>query len=153
MRYVLAALGVSAAGAVAALGTTSSAPVGDPDPLDRQALVAVCGACHPVNLVEDSIRSAPDWHDTVQTMVDRGADGSDEQFTRIMRYLRLSLTSINVNDAAPAELRDVLGVDAAAAQAIVTRRRSRHFAGLADLLTVRGLNGAAILARKARIAF
>ena len=64
----------------AAPAAPAALPIGDPDPADRQALVAVCGACHPVNLVTDNVRAYDDWRATVQTMVERGAKGSDEQY-------------------------------------------------------------------------
>ena len=48
------------------------------------------------------------WHDTVQTMVDRGASGTDEQFDDIMDYLHRTMTTINVNAADADELEIVL---------------------------------------------
>src|SRR5580692_8758156 len=57
--------------ASASFSVSARGPVnaGDPDPADRKALVAVCGKCHKVGLFDKSIRSEPDWRDTLQTMV------------------------------------------------------------------------------------
>jgi hypothetical protein len=130
-----------------------SEPVGDRDPKDRQALVAVCGACHPVNLVDDNIRSYDDWRETVRSMVDRGARGTDEQFERIDNYLYLSLTALNVNEAAGEDIAAILGIPAIGADAIVARREQRKFTSIADLASVAGVPAAQLEARKKRIGF
>ncbi len=62
------------------------------------------------------------WHDTVQTMVDRGASGTDEQFDDIMDYLHRTMTTIDVNTAPADELEIVLNVPETTAQAIIARR-------------------------------
>ncbi len=62
------------------------------------------------------------WHDTVQTMMDRGASGTDQQFEDIMDYLHRTMTTINVNTADADELQIVLNVPETAAQAIIARR-------------------------------
>ncbi len=81
------------------------------------------------------------WHDTVQTMVDRGASGTDAQFDDVMDYLHRTMTTINVNAADVGELEIVLDVNEATAKAIVARRNSRKFSGLADLKSVAGVDG------------
>ncbi|MDO6414334.1 helix-hairpin-helix domain-containing protein [Sphingomonas sp. BIUV-7] len=128
-------------------------PIGDPDPKDRQALVAVCGACHPVNLIDDNVRSYADWQETVRSMAERGAKGTDEQFERISNYLYLSLTALNVNEAAAEDIAAILGIPAASADAVVTRRETRKFASIADLATVAGVPSGQLEARKRRIGF
>ena len=92
------------------------------------------------------------WHDTVQSMIDRGAQGTDEQLDDVMDYLHRNLTTINVNEADTAELAIVLEVPDAVAKAIVTRRKSHRFQNLQDLGTVRGLDRAA-LERKSKQLF
>jgi hypothetical protein len=132
---------------------TLSEPIGDPDPKDRQALVAVCGACHPVNLVDDNIRAYDDWRETVRAMVERGAKGTDEQFARIDNYLYLSLTALNVNEAAGEDIAAILGIPTAAADAIVARRAQRKFTTIADLASVAGVPPAQLETRRKRIGF
>jgi competence ComEA-like helix-hairpin-helix protein len=132
----------------------AAASAGDPDPADRKALLAVCGKCHKVSLFDKSLRSQPDWMDTLQTMVDRGAVGSDAQFARIVNYLLRTLTIVNVNTASAQQLVPVLGVSEQTAQAIVARRSQQgKFAGLADIKNIPGVDASSIEARKARIAF
>jgi competence ComEA-like helix-hairpin-helix protein len=142
--------------ASASFGVAARAPVsaGDPDPADRKALVAVCGKCHKVGLFDESIHSEPDWRDTLQAMVDRGAAGTDEQFARIVNYLQRTLTIVNINSASALQLAPVLGVSEQTAQAIVAQRsRQGKFSNLAELERIPGVDAAGIEARKARIAF
>jgi competence ComEA-like helix-hairpin-helix protein len=132
----------------------AAAGAADPDPADRKALLAVCGKCHKVSLFDKSLRSEPDWMDTLQTMVDRGAVGTDEQFARIVNYLLRSLTIVNVNSATAQQLVPVLAVSAQTAEAIVARRiQLGKFAGLEEIKRIPGVDSASIEARKARIAF
>ena len=92
------------------------------------------------------------WHDTVQTMVDRGASGTDEQFADIMDYLHRTMTTIDVNTADADELQIVLNVPKTAAQAIIARRSTQKFTGLADLKSVPGVDASTVNA-KARLIF
>ena len=119
---------------------------------EGESLKAVCSKCHNLQMVMDTPMSYEAWHDTVQTMVDRGASGTDEQLDDVMDYLHRTMTTINVNTADVGELEIVLGVSETAAKAIVSRRSSRKFSGLADLKSVAGVDGAAVDA-KGRLIF
>jgi DNA uptake protein ComE-like DNA-binding protein len=85
-------------------------------------------------------------------MVDRGASGTDEQFDDIMDYLHRTITTINVNTALADELEIVLNVSPTTAQAIIARRSTQKFTGLADLKSVSGVDASALDA-KARLIF
>jgi hypothetical protein len=120
---------------------------------EGESLKAVCSKCHNLQMVMDTPMSYEAWHDTVQTMVDRGASGTDEQLDDVMNYLHRTMTTINVNTADVEELEIVLGVSETAAKAIVSRRSSRKFSGLADLKSVAGVDGASVEARGRLIFF
>jgi competence protein ComEA len=117
-----------------------------------QSLKAVCAKCHNLQLVMDTPRSYDDWHDTVQKMVDLGATGTDEQFDDIMDYLHRTMTTINVNTAVADELKIVLNVPKTTAQAIIARRSTQQFTGLADLKSIPGVDASTVDA-KARLIF
>ena len=119
---------------------------------EARSVQAVCARCHNLQIVMDTPMSYDAWHDTVQTMVDRGASGTDEQFDDIMDYLHRTITTINVNTALADELEIVLNVSATTAQAIIARRSTKKFAGLADLKSVSGVDASALDA-KARLIF
>jgi Helix-hairpin-helix motif len=114
---------------------------------ERQALKAVCGKCHNLEIVTDTPRSYDEWQDTIQKMVDRGARGTDAQFDAISDYLYRNLTPIDVNSADAAQLQAVLDVSTPVADAIISRRSVRKFASLADLKTVTGIDPAALNAK------
>lgn len=92
------------------------------------------------------------WHDTVQTMVDQGASGTDAQFEDVMDYLHRTMTIINVNTADAGELEIVLSVPQTAAQAIVARRSRQKFRDLPDLKSVPGVD-ASTVDSKSRLIF
>ena len=119
---------------------------------EDQSLKAVCAKCHNLQIVMDTPMSYDDWHDTVQKMVDRGASGTDEQFDDIMDYLHRTMTTINVNTAPADELEIVLNVSETTAQAIIARRSTQKFTGLADLKSVSGVDASTVDA-KARLIF
>ena len=119
---------------------------------EGQSLKAVCAQCHNLQIVMDTPMTYDDWHETVQKMVDRGASGTDEQFDDIMDYLHRTMTTINVNAADADELEIVLNLPKPAAEAIIARRSTRKFTGLADLKSVAGVDGSTVDA-KARLIF
>jgi competence protein ComEA len=132
-----------------------AADVAPPAPdLAREArsVQAVCARCHNLQIVMDTPMSYDAWHDTVQTMVDRGASGTDEQFDDIMDYLHRTMTTIDVNTAHADELETVLNVPERVAQAIIARRSTQKFTGLADLKSVPGVVATTVDA-KARLIF
>ena len=141
---------------VAALfAAAQAAEVAPPNPRlarEAQSLKTVCANCHNLQLVMDTPKSYDDWHDTVQKMVDRGASGTDEQFDDIMDYLHRTMTTINVNTAVADELEIVLNVPETTAQAIIARRSTQKFTGLADLKSVSGVQASTVDA-KARLIF
>ena len=125
------------------------------DPLTVQetaSLKAVCGKCHNLQVVLGARMSYDAWHDTVQSMIDRGAQGTDEQLDDVMDYLHRNLTTINVNVVDVEELGIVLEAPDSVVKAVVSRRKIKKFESLADLKSVPGINGA-VLDAKARVLF
>lgn len=119
---------------------------------EMASLTAVCSSCHNLEVVLGAHMSYGAWHDTVQTMLDRGAKATDEQLDDVMSYLHSNLTTINVNEAEAEELAIVLDVPDVVANAIVARRRSRRFENIQDLSSVPGINRAA-LEKKSKLLF
>ena len=138
-----------------AAGSMRRSVAADQEPLlarEQRSLEIVCGKCHNLELVMDTPMGYDNWHDTVQKMVDQGADGTDEQFDDIMDYLHRTMTTIDVNHAELDELEIVLDVPAPVAKAIIARRSTRKFADLADLKSVPGTDAKGLDAR-ARLIF
>lgn len=145
---VLPALGLALA-VIVAVTPARAAPPTDPD---EAAFRQVCGRCHDTELVADTPRSYEDWEDTVQTMIEQGARGTDAQFVSVMTYLYRTLTTVNANTSDAEDLAAALHASAPVADAIVARRANRKFTDLSDLKTVPGLDPA-VLDAKAKLIF
>ena len=97
-----------AAAVLLAAGSMRRSVAADQEPVlvrEQRSIEIVCGKCHGLELVMDTPMGYDNWHDTVQKMVDQGADGTDEQFDDVMDYLHRTMTTIDVNHAEVGELR------------------------------------------------
>ena len=121
--------------------------------LDRQAVQAVCGHCHTVDVFMNKPRSWGRWNDVFADMTQRGATGSDEQLTRVTRYFLENLTIVNVNSSPAEELKWALGIGDDAVQAIMERRQHQPFTGITDLRSISGVDPGKLEQRKSRILF
>jgi quinoprotein glucose dehydrogenase len=66
---------------------TASAQVKLPDGDGKDLVQNVCSGCHGVETAVDSNRTEAEWRKVVDTMAARGAEASDEEFTKIVKYL------------------------------------------------------------------
>jgi competence ComEA-like helix-hairpin-helix protein len=119
----------------------------------REALQAVCGSCHGVDLIS-GFRSKEEWKTVVDSMKSNGASGSEEEFALIDLYIAEHVTSVNVNTAPAGEFVPVLEVEVDVAENIV-KYRTEHgrFKSVEDLKNVPGLTAAKVDARKDRLRF
>lgn len=90
----------------------------------------VCNACHSYTIVEDQKKTAEDWHDTVQYMVDHGAKAGPAERIAIERYLVRTYAMVKVNTAPAEEIAQVLGLSLSTARAIVEHRPYRDSADI-----------------------
>jgi competence protein ComEA len=141
--------------ALAAYAARAADAATPPSDLAREAksLQAVCGKCHNLQIVTNTPRSLDDWRDTMQKMVDRGANGTDDQYDDILDYLHRTMTTIDVNSADADELATVLNAPDAAVKLIIARRAGKRFVDLADLKTIPGIDAAALDAKSKMIYF
>jgi competence ComEA-like helix-hairpin-helix protein len=98
-------------------------------------------------------RTWSEWQDIFNQMKGYGAEGSQEQWGHILKYVQHNLTQINVNHADEDELSAVLGVDEKTAIAIVQRRADRRFTSVEDFESVPGLNKALVEVVAPRLLF
>lgn len=149
--FVTVAFALSAAGALSQ--EAGSKVSSREDAADAAAFHAVCGSCHSASFVT-GIRTESEWWEEVEQMIKIGAKGTDEQFDRVLRVLLRTLTKVNVNTAAPAQIAPVLDVSDATAQAIVKRRTENgKFKTLGDLEKIPGVDPAKLKARENRVMF
>src|SRR5271154_2136977 len=53
----------------------------------KEAFQSVCGACHSVETVTSQRRTRAQWQESINSMVARGAKGTDEELALILDYL------------------------------------------------------------------
>jgi competence protein ComEA len=103
----------------------------------------VCIACHPFENITKTRRTIPEWNVQVNTMVARGAPGTEKDFATIKKYLTRYFGLVRVNTATAEELTSVLGLSPKDAAAIVAYRTAHgNFTDLASLEKVEGVDKA-----------
>ena len=79
-----------------------------PDGPGKDTFVKVCGSCHSTDNVIGKGYSEDGWAQVVSTMVNNGAQISDEQFDTIVKYLATSfppiVPKVNVNTASAGDI-------------------------------------------------
>lgn len=58
-----------------------------PDGPGKDKVAAACSTCHAITQVTSQARTAPQWADTVDQMISRGAPVSEEDYPIIVDYL------------------------------------------------------------------
>jgi len=146
MRYRFIAL----AGLITIVGHAQDLPDGPGKP----TVVKLCSNCHGLPTVMGLRRTKSAWETTVDEMVSRGMAGTDEELDVVVWYLAKYLGKANVNKATADEIREIAGLSAADAEAIVRYRTANgSFTGTADLQKVPNINAKTLDQRKDRIAF
>jgi competence protein ComEA len=119
-----------------------------------QAVKKVCTGCHGLEIVMDTPKDYDSWHDTVQEMIDRGANGTQDEYGLVMQFLFENMTTVDVNHADAETLGAVLHAAPDQVASIIARRQKRPFRNLGDLeASVPGLNRSALEAKKRMIFF
>ena len=70
-----------------------------PDGPGKATMERVCGSCHGAEIVLGKKLTRDGWSQIVVNMIQRGAQGSDDEFAEIVDYLTNTLSKINVNQA------------------------------------------------------
>jgi competence protein ComEA len=103
-----------------------------PEGKGRDAVKKMCGgACHDLDVIVAERLSKQGWTNVVDTMISRGATGSDEEIAEVVDYLAThfgrqrasnSEPKIHVNTESAAELVTDLGLSEKEAQSLVAYR-------------------------------
>jgi competence ComEA-like helix-hairpin-helix protein len=127
----------------------------------------ICSQCHGVESATSLRMTGGAWSGVVDDMVSRGAQGTQDEFDLVTRYLtahfgpdnpagdaKPSTAKVNLNKASEKDLSTVLGLSAADAQAIVHYREAAgDFADWNDLQKVPHIDLKKLAAEKDRIEF
>jgi competence protein ComEA len=140
-------------------------PPGKGKPIVQRA----CGGCHALKVVTSKRATEEQWSATVDQMVSRGADLSDEEIETVIAYLSKnfgpsskpaspeahnSTRKLNVNRATAAQLTAGLGLSKKDADAVVQyRQQNGDFKTIDDLTKVPGIDLARIESGKDKLQF
>jgi competence ComEA-like helix-hairpin-helix protein len=164
--WILAGAAMMLAASIATSASTQQAPgakpvtvspqllaknVGDLTPEEEDAfsnaaeatLERVCILCHPFENIVKTRRTVREWSDMVTTMSQRGAPGTEPDFSLVKKYLTRYYGIVRVNTASAEELSAVLGLPPKVAAAVVEYRAANgKFADIAALEKVAGIDKA-----------
>jgi outer membrane protein assembly factor BamB len=138
-----------AAAAAAGISGQQSAPEPSKANFERH-----CGTCHEPERGTSSRRTRDQWLQTVNQMVARGAQGTDDDLMAVVDYLTREHGRVNVNLASAKDIALVLGLTPAEAAAIVEHRRQHGtFDDGAAVERVTGVDGPTLAARRDAMVF
>jgi Spy/CpxP family protein refolding chaperone len=85
----LLTLAAAAAVACACLSAPATAPSDQPPPIDPMAekVATTCVGCHELTIITASHFDSAKWSETVDQMVSKGAQVSDEDYDPLVAYL------------------------------------------------------------------
>ena len=133
-----------------------------PEGRGKAEFTRICSQCHAVTIVTKLRMTEDGWSGVVDDMVSRGAQGTDDEFNRVVKYLAAHFgpdspggaSKVNVNKATDKAIASVLGLSATDAQAIVHyRTASGDFKDWHDLEKVPNIDMKKLAAEKDRIEF
>jgi competence ComEA-like helix-hairpin-helix protein len=114
----------------------------------------VCSDCHEADRIVQTRRTRDGWEDVIYQMIDKGAVGSNQDFSLALEYLLRKHGMVNVNQAPAEEIALVLGLPAKDAETIVSfRKASGDFTSFEALTKVPGLDAKALEANRPSILF
>ena len=79
----------------------------------------MCTTCHATDVITDAPRTVPSWVDTILSMKDFGATGSEEDWKAVTDYILVNLAHLDVNKSTAAEMAPVLRVSEKVAEGVV----------------------------------
>ena len=129
-----------------------------PDGPGKDALAASCTVCHGLNLITGTRRSLPQWEETVNDMVARGAPLLEGEREIVIQYLGKHFgpeaEKVNLNQASAKQLETAFGLPAKDAEAIVRYREQKgNFRYWEDLEKVPGIDLQKLEVQKDRVSF
>jgi competence protein ComEA len=142
---------------VAALAAADDKPK-LPDGPGKETMQRICGSCHGPEIVLGKRLTRDGWSQIVMNMIQRGAQGTDDEFADIVDYLTNTVSAaaakINVNKATAKQLETGLEISDKDADAILHYRDANgDFKSIDDLKKVPGLDAAKIDAKKSKLTF
>ena len=120
IRWTLALLVV---GMMATL-VTIAAKAQDLDDAPAAAFRRVCSNCHDADRILSTRRTRTQWEEVIEKMIDRGAEGTSDDFTTAEEYLLRVSGRVNINRAPTKDMVTVLAITQKDADAIAEYRKA-----------------------------
>lgn len=126
-----------------------------PDGEGKETFIKMCANCHALQRVTRTRFPKKFWQSTVDDMVSRGAEGTEEEAEVVISYLTRHFgKAVNINQATAKALQAGLSFIAADAESIVRYRTEKGpFQSFEDLLKVPGLSAKQLDEQKKNILF
>lgn len=125
-----------------------------PEAPGKAVLTRMCTTCHGTDVITDAPRTVPSWVDTVLSMKDFGAEGTEEDWKAVTDYIIVNLAHLEVNKATGKEIVLVLGVNENVAAGVVAYRdKQGGFKTIADLKQAPDVDAAKIDSLQPRLIF
>jgi competence protein ComEA len=130
-----------------------------PAGVGRDVVLRLCVKCHSPNVILAYGQNRTGWENTITKMVQKGAEGEDEDFTEIADYLTehfppSTVPKVFVNMATDKQLADVLGISLDDAKAMVAYRdKAKGFNSIEDMKMVPNVDAKKIDAKKDQLVF
>jgi competence protein ComEA len=121
----------------------------------KETTQRICGACHGAEIVIGRKMDKEGWTQLVISMVQRGAQGTDDEFSEIVDYLTANFSpdsKININKAVSKDFQTALGISGELGDAIVQYRTDKgDFKSVDDLKKVPGIDAAKIETNRSKL--
>jgi competence protein ComEA len=105
------------------------------------SFLKVCSSCHDAERILSNRRTRTQWQEVIEKMIERGAEGTDSDFTAVEEYLVQHFGRVNINKALPKDVATVLDLSPKEAEAIVEFRKANgDFADFDSLCKVPGID-------------
>ena len=96
----------------------------DQDDAPASAFRRVCSNCHDAERILATRRTRTQWEEVIEKMIDRGAEGTSDDFTTAEEYLMRVSGRVNVNRATTKDMMTVLSITDKDANAIAEYRKA-----------------------------
>ena len=121
---VRAAAALVAAALLAGVGTALAARAQEPEDHPAVAFKRVCSTCHDADRILATRRTRTQWEEVIEKMIERGAQGTPEDFTAAEEYLLRVSGRVNINRALSKDIVAVLSLTQKDADAIAEYRKA-----------------------------
>lgn len=135
------AIAVALAAVLAVSAVTLAAGGQNPADHTATAFTRVCSSCHDAERILAARRTRTQWEEIIEKMIERGAQGTDDDFTAAEQYLLRVSGRVNVNRAPSNDIVAVLGLTQKDADAITEYRKANgEFKDFDELCKVPGID-------------